>query len=456
LLIDVVLNSTGRKRNELKHERSLLKLSFFPQPIATVMSSHWISPTRAATLVLALALALPTARGLSPFFVAGPRASFSTARFAKPQRLNENAPGVLYVNDQCINCAACSNFAPSTFAGRAASHIVQKQPQTSEEVFHARQALAACPVAAIRLETQTELRARANKKRAGELPWTDQDQWLIDRMVAKGDGNEDQTTNAALFPRLFLDSVSDVYWLGHHNSKSFGAVPYLLRVPKEDMASWNGHEDTWIMVDSPKYSKSSVQAVTSLTGPSGPDYLFLTHVDDTADHGKWAHHFPTMQRIFHSGDLGKHNWLNDSSLETVEILLPTCTESSALTAYALNGTTLRNNWLYDDDTPSVVVLHTPGHSPGSISLYRRPRGTMPGILFTGDTYACTTNGNTMTGFPRYGNLLLQQATTLQQLLTLDWTLVAPGHGHPRDYRNDDFIMRAEEMQVAIDELRQRS
>jgi hypothetical protein len=58
------------------------------------------------------------------------------------------------------------------------------------------------------------------------------------------------------------------------------------------------------MVDTSVYSKSSLLAVASVTGPQGPDYLFLTHVDDTADHGKWADAFDAQQ-IFHEGDLGR-------------------------------------------------------------------------------------------------------------------------------------------------------
>ena len=107
------------------------------------------------------------------------------------------------------------------------------------------------------------------------------------------------------------DDVPDVYWVGHHNSASFGAIPYLFRT----------HDNKWIMVDTPKYGSSAIRAVTSLTGPKGPDFLVLTHVDDTADHLQWANHFaPILRRIFHSGDLGRHNWLGDKTLEDVEVL----------------------------------------------------------------------------------------------------------------------------------------
>ena len=82
------------------------------------------------------------------------------------------------------------------------------------------------------------------------------------------------------------------------------------------------------MVDTPKFSKSAVAAIESLTGDGRPvDCLILTHVDDTAGHNDWKDHYPNLQRIFHSGDLGKHNWVGDTTLEHVEVLLQTNDDS---------------------------------------------------------------------------------------------------------------------------------
>jgi glyoxylase-like metal-dependent hydrolase (beta-lactamase superfamily II)/ferredoxin len=365
-----------------------------------------------------------------------------------------------YFTIQCINCQACSNFAPETFQRSPEDsqeyHVVHRQPSTDLEIEHARAALAVCPVSAIRVETLAERRHRAADKQAVEEAWSETDDALVSRMSI--------ATNKP-FPRAFLGdgggdggdsaSVPGVYWTGHHQEASFGATPYLLQ------AKFDGN-DVWIMVDTPKYSKSSLQAVTSVTGPEGPDYLFLTHVDDTADHGKWAEAFDSQQ-IFHEGDLGQHNWIGDETLQDVEILLslPSSSDTalaSGLAAFALDGTPVSlERWLAEKDASSnVIVIHTPGHSPGSICLYKRPDSTdKTGILFTGDTYGYTTrDAGHMTGFPKYGNDLRQQSKILKELLELDWQVIAPGHGHPRDYRdvksNDN--VRKKEMQQALEEL----
>jgi glyoxylase-like metal-dependent hydrolase (beta-lactamase superfamily II) len=334
------------------------------------------------------------------------------------------------------------------------------------EIEHARAALAVCPVSAIRVETLAERRHRATDKHAVEEAWKETDDVLVSRMSI--------ATNKP-FPRAFLGdgdgggegsdsvSVAGVYWTGHHQEASFGATPYLVQ------AKFDGN-DVWIMVDTPRYSKSSLQAVSSVTGPEGPDYMFLTHVDDTADHGKWAEAFDSQQ-IFHEGDLGQHNWIGDETLQDVEILLSTPSSSSAaaaapsntastsgLAAFALDGTPVSlGRWLVEKDASSnIIILHSPGHSPGSICLYKRPDSTdEAGILFTGDTYGFTTrDGGHMTGFPKYGNDLRQQSEILKQLLELDWQVIAPGHGHPRDYRNvkGDDSVRKQEMQQALEEL----
>jgi glyoxylase-like metal-dependent hydrolase (beta-lactamase superfamily II)/ferredoxin len=331
-------------------------------------------------------------------------------RMAAPQRLSDNADGPLYINDKCINCAACSMFAPSVF-GRSeerAAHIVHHQPSNEQELDEARAALRACPVASIRLENQA---FRSHRKME---PLTSEEERIVD---AISDASQES------FPIKVSPNIPGVYFVGHHNSKSFGAAPYLLET--------NNHG--WILMDSPKYSKKAVETIEKLTGPVGPTYMVLSHVDDTADHGKWKEHYPNMNRVFHSGDLGRHNWIGDTTLEDVEFLHTLKSTDESLQAMTLEGEAVDED---DYQNHELLIVHTPGHSPGSITLWKLPsgHGNEDGVLFSGDTYSYTTrDGGHMSSFPQYGDNHLQQAKTLKGLLKLDWHMVAPGHGHVRDY-----------------------
>lgn len=322
---------------------------------------------------------------------------------------------ILISFNQCINCAACSHFAPHVFHRSETDryHVVYRQPDSPLEVDHARAALAACPVAAIRVESQ----ARRSHNHQENLSESEQE-------LAKSLALSPSLNGLKMpFPRPIIPGI---WFVGHHNEASFGATPYITQVQyKENLV--------WIMVDTPKFGKLSKEAVMSLTGPDGPDYLLLTHVDDTAGHQDWKHEFPSLQRIFHAGDLGPYNWIGDKSLENVEILLPSVQRQDnkhRLTMYSLNGQVLDEM----NENEDVVILHTPGHSPGSISLFQRGQSSArPGVLFTGDTYAYSTRTNSMSGFPQYGNNLQQQALTLNKLMDYEWDLILPGHGHMKDY-----------------------
>ena len=369
---------------------------------------------------------------------------------------------------QCINCAACSGFAPTVFERNEDiyKHVVYKQPSFSDEkeVEAARAALAACPVAAIRVEN----------KIAEKEGWE-----KLKNALSIKDGQP--------FPKPIYNMQSSegeavdfgVHYLGHHNDASFGAIPYLCLGKSPDGT------DISVMVDVPRFSTSAIRAVKSLT-ETGPDYLFLTHVDDTADHNKWKKEFPSLKRIFHSGDLGRHNWVGDLTLKDVEILLQNNEENNnsgdGITMWDIEGNQQTDpNKLLQLEYGEFCILHTPGHSPGSICLLFRPNNQFSilqskellsvdgktvsypkGILFTGDTYAWTTrDGGHMSGFPRYGNNLLVQSESLQKLSKIShmWDIVAPGHGHPRFYLEGDNstnesedAIKLNEMKPALDEL----
>jgi glyoxylase-like metal-dependent hydrolase (beta-lactamase superfamily II) len=81
------------------------------------------------------------------------------------------------------------------------------------------------------------------------------------------------------------------------------------------------------------------------------------------------------------------------------------------------------------------VLHTPGHSPGSICLFDAEEG----ILFSGDTVF--THGS----FGRYdlpGGERHALLKSLERLSTLDVRAIYPGHGEPVEKQAERHIAAA--------------
>jgi hydroxyacylglutathione hydrolase len=72
---------------------------------------------------------------------------------------------------------------------------------------------------------------------------------------------------------------------------------------------------------------------------------------------------------------------------------------------------------------SLKVIHTPGHSPGGISLYT------PGYAFTGDTLFVEAVGRT--DLPGGSWNIMLSSITSRLLLLPDETVVLPGHNYGR-------------------------
>lgn len=69
----------------------------------------------------------------------------------KTNRLDDNAPGKFYVDDQCIDCDACRATAPDNFRrnDEKGFSYVFKQPESELETQLCHEALEGCPVEAI-------------------------------------------------------------------------------------------------------------------------------------------------------------------------------------------------------------------------------------------------------------------------------------------------------------------
>lgn len=165
------------------------------------------------------------------------------------RRVRTGVPGPLFVDTTCIDCDACRQLAPATFAERGETSAVVAQPRDDAELAAALRALVACPVGAIGDEAHRPLREAI-----------------------------------AAFP---LQIAGPVSYLGFNARGSYGANSYLLEHP-------NGN---W-MIDSPRWTPSLVAALESR---GGLRYVFLTHRDDVADAARYSAHFGA-QRIIHARD----------------------------------------------------------------------------------------------------------------------------------------------------------
>ncbi len=69
----------------------------------------------------------------------------------KAVKYTDNAPGVFYVDNTCIDCDACREAAPSNFTrndGGGYSYV-DKQPESEDEYQLCLDAMEGCPVEAI-------------------------------------------------------------------------------------------------------------------------------------------------------------------------------------------------------------------------------------------------------------------------------------------------------------------
>ena len=73
----------------------------------------------------------------------------------------------------------------------------------------------------------------------------------------------------------------------------------------------------------------------------------------------------------------------------------------------------------------LTVLHTPGHTAGSVAFYLQSQG----VLFTGDTLL-SLRGRFARPFPFPGTNLKLYRRSVERLAELDFDVACPGHGRP--------------------------
>ncbi|CAL1414081.1 unnamed protein product [Linum trigynum] len=286
---------------------------------------------------------------------AGAASAVATPTRAPSLRRPHNVDGEFFVDTRCIDCDTCRWMAPQIFTRVDGMSAVSKQPTSSEERLNALQALLACPTSSIHTEKPTR------------------------------DVLEAQKT----FPLPIDDKkIPGIYHCGYHSEKSYGAASYLIIRP-----------DGNIIVDSPRFTEKLARNIEALGGAS---YMFLTHMDDVADHEKWSKRL-NCQRILHSGDV---------RVDTADVEIK------------LEG---NGPWSLGED---VELIHVPGHTEGSVCLFYKPHK----ILFAGDHLGMTEFGLSI--FETYNRISVpMQLDSVKKLLKLNFQWILPGHGRRAEYKN---------------------
>jgi glyoxylase-like metal-dependent hydrolase (beta-lactamase superfamily II)/ferredoxin len=164
----------------------------------------------------------------------------------RKKALPENAEGLFFVDNTCINCGVSRHYAPAVFGDTGDFAYVRKQPETGDERLAAERALLSCPTASIGTREKIDLdRARDS------------------------------------FP---MEMADNVYINGFNHRRSFGAHSYFIRAG----------DGNWL-IDSPRFLPHLVRRFEDM---GGIRYIFLTHSDDVCDAHKYARHFQA-ERIIH-------------------------------------------------------------------------------------------------------------------------------------------------------------
>ena len=133
-------------------------------------------------------------------------------------QLPENVPGDFFVDSTCIDCDACRQIAPETFAEQSDASIVFHQPETEEETKRALMALVACPTGSI-----------------GTIE------------------HHDAHIGIDAFPELIADNV---FYCGFNAESSFGAWSYLILRPDDEGGN--------VLIDSPRFATQLVKKIDAM------------------------------------------------------------------------------------------------------------------------------------------------------------------------------------------------
>ncbi len=181
-----------------------------------------------------------------------------------------------------------------------------------------------------------------------------------------------------------LRIAENLFFCGFTSELSYGGWSYLVVRPEEPGGN--------VLVDSPRFTAPLVRRIAEM---GGVGTMFLTHRDDIADHAKFAAEFG-CRRIMHAKD-GAGRLGIEQVIEGEE--------SVSLAS-------------------DLLVVPTPGHTPGHMVLLYRDR-----FLFTGDHLAWSPEEQALEAYRDYcWYSWPEQTRSMERLLGYRFEWVLPGHG----------------------------
>lgn len=257
------------------------------------------------------------------------------------RRLEANVSGEFFVDSSCIDCDLCRQIAPSVFRADGDHSVVHHQPAGDGETLRAEMALVTCPTASI---------GTVGKR------------------------------NLATAIRALPEAVDEnVRFCGFASEDSFGSSSYLILLPEGN-----------VLVDSPRFTTPLVRRLEAM---GGVRWMFLSHIDDVADHEKFREHFGCA-RVMHEED------------------------APFKVEHPVRG---RDPVRLGDD---LLVIPTPGHTAGSQCLLYRDK-----FLFTGDHVWWDPEAGGLGASRRYTwDSWDEQRRSMKRLLDHSFEWILPGHG----------------------------
>lgn len=256
------------------------------------------------------------------------------------KRLEANTPGEFFVDSSCIDCDLCRQIAPAVFRAEGEASVVHRQPCTDAECRRAEIALLTCPTASIGTLAKRNLNAAIES-----------------------------------LPERIED---DVHFCGFASENSFGGSSYLIVRPEGN-----------VLVDSPRFTGPLVRRIEAL---GGVRWMFLSHIDDVADHQEFRERFG-CDRVLHVADA-------DFPVER-----------------PIEG---RDPVTLDE---GLIVIPTPGHTAGHEVLLYKDK-----FLFTGDHVWGDADGQLHASRRYNWHSWAEQRRSMERLLRYSFEWILPGHG----------------------------